>query len=92
MDRMNYTVITVSTKRIKCIWDDMYFDNRESAERYAEGISAGLSMVEKKYGVILLLNGEYNHKTAIHKNTYYKHIEILYRDYVWPREVLAGAI
>lgn len=92
MEELNYTVITVSTKEVKHICGGVCFDDRQSAERYAEGLMAGLSLAGKNYGVILMLNGEYNPHTAITKNMSYKHVQAFYSGYVWPREETATAI
>lgn len=92
MERLNYTVITVSAKEVKHICGGVCFDNRQSAERYAEGLAAGLSLAGKRHGVIMLLNGVDHIGTTISKNMDHKRMQAYYRDYVWSREETATAI
>lgn len=88
MERLNYTVITVSSKEVKHIVNNVCFDDRASAERYAEGLSIGASLAGKRWGVMMLMNGEYNPSTAISKNMDNAKIQAYYQGYVWCEEVI----
>lgn len=78
-ERLNYTLVVVNNARIlKCV-PDYCFDTREEAERWAEGITIGTSIVGKKCGVMMLLNGKYDYTTAISKNLTSKQGDVLWR-------------
>lgn len=85
MERLNYTVITVSAKEVKHVINGVCFDSRKEAERYAEGLTVGASMAGKRYGVMMLLNGEYDAHTAISKQMDYRKMQTYFRDYNWPK-------
>lgn len=88
MGRLNYTVITVSTKEVKHIQNNVCFDNRTSAERYAEGLTIGAAMAGKRWGVMMLLNGEYDHHTAISKNMDNAKRQAYFKGYEWRKEAI----
>lgn len=90
MTRLNYTVITVSAKEVKRVVNNICFDNKQFAERYAEGITAGAALAGKHYGVMMLLDGIHDPKTAITKNMDSKRMQNYFRDYLWPKEEADG--
>lgn len=90
MARLNYTVITVSAKEVKHVANNICFDSREYAERYAEGLTVGAAMAGKKYGVIMLLNGVDHIGTTISKNMDYKRMQNYFRGYLWPKQEAGG--
>lgn len=78
-DRLNYTLIVVNNARIVKYIPDYCFATREEAERWAEGMTIGTSIVGKKCGIMMLLNGKYDYKTAICKDLTNKQRDILWR-------------
>lgn len=90
MAQLNYTVIAVSAKEVKHVANNICFDCREYAERYAEGLTVGAAMAGKHYGVMMLLDGIHDPKTAITKNMDYKRMQNYFRGYAWPREEAEG--
>lgn len=92
MERLNYTLVVISTKEVKSVCAGLWFDNKEAAERYAEGITAGLALAGKKnYAVIMHLpdNPQGMNPGFISKNCTYKHADIYKRDYVWKLNKIA---
>lgn len=76
---MEYTIIIVSTKAVKSVQEHFNgLDNREWAERYAEGITHGLHVAGKNCGVIMLPNGEFT-KDTITKDCFGKHMDVFYK-------------
>lgn len=88
MEKLNYTVITVSAKEVKHIVCGVCFDSRQEAERYAEGLTVGASLAGKQYGVMMLLNGRYDARTAISKQMDYRKMQAYFRDYEWRKEAI----
>ena len=86
MERLNYTLVIISTKGIKSVCRGIWFDDTTAANQYAEGITAGLALAGKKnYAVIMHLpeDDELKTEAAITKNLTNKHRAIYWRDYVW---------
>lgn len=76
---MEYTIIIVSTKAVKSVQEHFNgLDNREWAERYAEGVARGMRLAGKKYGVIMLPGGEAS-KEIITKDCFPKHMGVFYK-------------
>lgn len=49
---MEYTIIIVSTKAVKAVQEHICgLDNREWAERHAEGVARGMRLAGNKYGL-----------------------------------------
>lgn len=78
-ERLNYTLVVVNNARIVEYMPNYWFDNKRDAERFAEGMTIGTSIVGKKCGVMMLLNGKYDYKTAISKNLTSKQGDVLWR-------------
>lgn len=54
MERLNYTLVIISTKEVKSVCAGLWFDDKTAAERYAEGVTAGLALTGKRnYAVIM---------------------------------------
>lgn len=63
-----------------------WFDSKEQAERYAEGMTIGASAATGvRYAVIMLLNGEYDNE-CITKDMDYKTQDVFFREYLWPKQ------
>lgn len=93
MERLNYTVILLTTKRVKRVMPDYWFDSREQAERFAEGLQIGADLAtdSRKHAVILLPDGEFK-KDCITKNMDNKHNEVFLRSYLWPKQEQANEL
>lgn len=78
---MEYTVISIGQKEIQNFASRIWFDSKESAERYAEGMTAAYYWCGKKWAVVMLPDGEYDPKTAITKNLTSKQADILFKNY-----------
>ncbi len=75
MERLNYTLVVISTKEVKSVCAGLWFDDKEAAERYAEGVTAGLALAGKKnHAVIMhLTDAPENQKALISKNLTFRH-------------------
>lgn len=78
-ERLNYTLVVVNNARIVEYIPNYCFDNKRDAERFAEGLAIGTSIIGKKCGVMLLLNGKYDYTTAISKDLTSKQGDVLWR-------------
>ena len=87
MERLNYTVVIVSTRDAKVVASDLYFDSHKEAERYAEGLTVGASIAGKRYGVMMLLNREYDAHTTISKQMDYRKMQVYFRNYEWRKKL-----
>lgn len=87
MERLNYTLVIISTKGIKSVCRGIWFNDTTAANQYAEGITAGLALAGKKNcAVIMHTPGDDELKenaTAITKNLTNKHRSIYWSDYIW---------
>lgn len=83
MERLNYTLVVISTKEVKSVCAGQWFDDKEAAERYAEGVTAGLALAGKKnHAVIMHLTDDpENQKVLISKNLTFRHTDIYFRQY-----------
>lgn len=54
MERLNYTLVVISTKEVKSVCPGLWFDDTAAAERYAEGITAGLALAGKKNHAVIM--------------------------------------
>lgn len=76
---MEYTIIIVSTKAVKAVQEHICgLNNRECAERHAEGIARGLRLAGKKYGVIMCARRR-GLKGIITKDCFPKHMGVFYK-------------
>lgn len=85
MERLNYTLVVISTKEVKSVCAGLWFDDETAAERYAEGVTAGLALTGKRnYAVIMHLpdNPQGMKPGFISKNCTYKHADIYSREYL----------
>lgn len=48
MERLNYTLVVISAKEVKSVCAGLWFDDKETAERYAEGVTTGLALAGRK--------------------------------------------
>ncbi len=73
---MKYTFYFVNSSRVISEWSGR-FDNREAAERFAEGAVASASLnFGKKIGVYVIPDGD---ERPISKNMWYKLEDVLFR-------------
>lgn len=79
MERLNYSIVVVGQRDVHCYVANYCFDDRQSAERYAEGMSHGLYLTGKKWAVVMLLDGKYNPHTTITKNLTQKQAGIMFQ-------------
>lgn len=88
MKRLNYTLVIVSTKEVKNVLSGLWFDDKTSVERYAEGISVGFKLAGKKnYAVVMHIKDDpemkINRGIGITKTFGNMQQSIYYRDYIW---------
>lgn len=85
MERLNYTLVVISTKEVKSVCAGLWFDDMAAAERYAEGVTAGLALAGKKNCAVIMHpqdNPNGMKPGFISKNCTYKHADIYNRDYI----------
>lgn len=83
MEKLNYTLVVISTKEAKSVCAGLWFDDKAAAERYAEGVTAGLALAGKKNCAVImhLTDDPDDQKALISKNLTFRHTDIYFRDY-----------